>query len=112
MNGIRAGTVFSFKDMIQIKPYRIASRPLGFAGLPGGDEADPGWVLYAMDRDETISAETSPFSKLIQVLEGGLEMIVDGQPCSLPEGSSLWIQADTWHEFSAPEGCKFLQIKL
>lgn len=112
MNGISAGTVFSFNNMIEIKPYRIASRPLSFAGLSGGDAAAPHLVLYAMDQNETISSETSPFSKLIHVLEGELQMLVDGQSCSLTEGASLWVQADTWHEFAAPQSCKFLQIKL
>ncbi|AIQ52481.1 cupin domain-containing protein [Paenibacillus sp. FSL R7-0331] len=112
MSGISAGTVISLKDMIDIRPYRIASRPLSFEGLPGGDAAAPGWVLYAMAQDETISSETSPFPKLIYVLEGELHMLVDGSACCLTEGSSLWVQADTWHEFAAPAGAKFLQIRL
>ncbi|AIQ46927.1 hypothetical protein R70723_14355 [Paenibacillus sp. FSL R7-0273] len=112
MSGISAGTPFSLKNMIDIKPHRIASRPLSFEGLPGRDSAAPEWVLYAMAQDETISSETSPFAKLIHVLEGELHMLVDGSLSCLTEGTSLWVQADTWHEFAAPAGAKFLQIRL
>ncbi|MNI63612.1 Cupin domain protein [compost metagenome] len=112
MSEITPGAVFFLDQMISVRPGRISSRSLVFPVTAGIKAAEPDWVLYAMDQGETISAETSPYPKLIQVLEGELTMLVDEQPCSLPAGASVWVGADTWHEFAAPVYCKFVQIKF
>lgn len=108
MNKLPTHTVFDLKELINIKPGRIASRILSLPGLPPSTAQE--WVLYAMDREETISSETSPLTKLIHVLEGEVDMVVEQQACHLSAGASLIIPAGTWHEFAAPTGCKFLQI--
>lgn len=112
MGGITSGTVFYLDKMISVKPNRIASRTLDFSELTAGNTGAPEWVLYAMDQGETISSETSPESKLIYVLEGKLHMLVADEPCLLPQGASVSVKADTWHEFAAQSSCKFLQIKI
>lgn len=112
MSGITSGTVFYLDQMIGVKPNRIASRTLDFSEVADDRTGAPEWVLYAMDQGETISSETSPESKLIYVLEGELHMLVDDKPCHLPQGASVCVQGDTWHEFAAHSSCKFLQIKI
>lgn len=112
MDKTLSSRVFQFADLIQIRPGRIASRTLSIPAAAAGSSEPPEWVLYAMAQDETISTETSPRTKVIQVLEGELHMTVDGQPCQLQTGASIIVLPDTWHEFAAPIPCKFLQISL
>lgn len=108
MNTLPTHTVFDLKEFIDIRPGRIASRCLSLPGLSPSNAQE--WVLYAMDREETISSETSPLTKLIHVLEGEVDMVVEQQAYHLSAGTTLIISAGTWHEFAAPVGCKFLQI--
>ncbi|MEK5493537.1 cupin domain-containing protein [Paenibacillus sp. FSL R7-0297] len=112
MSGMTAGTVFYFNDMISIRPYQISSRTLNITEGSGQAAEAPEWVLYGMDKDETISSETSPRSKLIHVLEGELHMLIGEQPCPLTAGAAVIVQAGTWHEFAAQSSCKFLQISI
>ena len=112
MSGITAGTVFHLNDMISIRPNQIASRALTCTELGTTSAARTEWVLYAMDNGETISSETAPGTKILHVLEGGLDVVVADQPCHLTAGASLIIPPDTWHEFAAQSGCKFLQITI
>jgi quercetin dioxygenase-like cupin family protein len=46
------------------------------------------------------------------VLEGELHMEVAGQPCRLAAGDSVFVPADTWHEYAAETGCSFLKIRF
>lgn len=108
MNKLPTHTVFNLKELITIKPGRIASRHLSLPEFPSS--ATQEWVLYAMAQEETISSETSPQTRLIHVVEGELDMVVEQKSCHLRDGGSIVIPAGTWHEFAAPVGCKFLQI--
>lgn len=112
MNEITAGTVFDLKALIQLNPGRIASRRLFPPVAPSVAAAEQEWELFAMDRQETISSETLPRHQFIHVLEGKLQMTVAGQSCCLAEGNSIFVPADTWHEFAAECGCKFLKIRF
>ncbi|WP_059049502.1 cupin domain-containing protein [Paenibacillus senegalimassiliensis] len=108
MNKLPTHTVFDLKEFIDIKPGRIASRSLSLPNFSSSTAQES--VLYAMGQEETISSETSPLTRLVHVLEGALDMVVEQQACHLRAGDSLVIPAGTWHEFAAPTGCKFLQI--
>ncbi|MEK4997848.1 cupin domain-containing protein [Paenibacillus sp. FSL H7-0918] len=112
MSGITAGKVFFLTDMISVKPHRIASRTLSLPVAAAETAAQPEWVLYAMDQEETISSETSPKSKIIHVLEGELHLLVAAEPYQLTAGASVIVPASTWHDYSAHSSCKFLQISI
>ncbi|OMC73857.1 hypothetical protein BK125_24710 [Paenibacillus odorifer] len=112
MSGITAGKVFFLTDMISVKPHRIASRTLSLPVAAAETAAQPEWVLYAMDQEETISSETSPNSKIIHVLEGELHLLVAAEPYQLTAGASVIVPAGTWHDYSAHSSCKFLQISI
>lgn len=70
-------------------------------------------TIYAMDKDESISRETSPYTKLIQVLDGQLEIELDsGTTEVLAAQQILSIPRQMVHSFHAIEKCQFLQIEL
>ncbi|AXQ79002.1 acetate kinase [Streptococcus chenjunshii] len=71
-------------------------------------------MIYAMDKEETISGEQSPQTKLIQVLAGCLEVTMgdDEAPQKLTAQDLLVIQPQQLHAFKAAQKCKFLQIEL
>jgi quercetin dioxygenase-like cupin family protein len=112
MNEITAGTALDLKSMVRINPGRIASRRLVLPVMSSPAAREQEWELYAMDQEETISSETSPQPQFIHVLEGELHMVVDGQKSQLSAGASIFVPADTWHEFAADTGCKFLKIRF
>jgi len=110
MSEIKAGQAFDLAAMIEVKCGRISSKRLIVSALASETEPEVDWVLYAMDQGETISSETSPLTKIIHLLEGDLNMTVDGAPRALNKGSTLIVPANTWHDFAAYSSCKFLQI--
>lgn len=112
MSHITAGKAFYLKDMVNVKEYQITSRTLSFPEGPAFTATEPVCVLYAMDKQETISSETSPKTKIIHVLEGELYMLVANEPCHLSVGASVIVQANTCHEFTAQSNCKFIQISI
>ncbi|KXT78168.1 acetate kinase [Streptococcus sp. DD13] len=70
-------------------------------------------TLYAMDQKESISKETSPQPKLLQVLEGRLAVTLEeGTVEILETGELLSIAAQQLHSLNAITPCKFLQIEL
>lgn len=103
---------FYLRDLIQVKPGRIASRKLHLEGMVPSSQTAPDWVLYAMDQGETISLETAPHGKFILVLEGELTLSVAGVLNHMPQGASILIAADTWHEFAAVSPCIFIQQSI
>lgn len=112
MSEIKAGKVSDLKEMIRVKPYRILSKQLLLPEIPGLAIAAPELVLYAMDKQETISSETSPRSKLICVLEGKLQLQAVNETLDLTAGASVLVPPDTRHGFAAGSECKFLIISL
>lgn len=108
MSMFKPGEPFALGDFIAVKPGRTSSRQLI---LPDGAGASS-WDLYGLDTGETISSETAPHAKWIQMLEGTLHLTVDGQLCRLTAGLSAWVPAGTWHDFAADGPCKYLQISF
>ncbi|MBA9087141.1 quercetin dioxygenase-like cupin family protein [Fontibacillus solani] len=110
MNEITTGSVFYLKDLVNVRAGRITSRNLLLPVTPTFAAIGQKWVLYALDQQETISSETSPGTKFIYVLEGELHMMVSQQHCHLTAGASIIVPPNTWHDFTAKDSCKFLQI--
>lgn len=70
-------------------------------------------TIYAMDKDESISKESSSRAKLIQVLDGQLQITLgNDSPETLSTGELISIPSTSVHSFLAVTKCQFLQIEL
>lgn len=70
-------------------------------------------MIYAFAPGESISQESSMQTKLLEVLEGKLEVIFeDGTKETLAALELLTIPAGKKHELVALGPCKFLQLEL
>ncbi|HGC8926813.1 TPA: acetate kinase [Streptococcus agalactiae] len=94
-------------SLISYHEQQIASRRLSHhLGL------EQSIVLYAMAKEETISNERCPHPKLINVLEGKLEIILGDQKHILEKDSLISLSPQEIHHLRAIENSKFLQIAL
>ncbi|MBM7642170.1 pyrimidine/purine nucleoside phosphorylase [Streptococcus loxodontisalivarius] len=94
-------------DLVTYYEGQIASRKLDKTlGLKNA------LTLYAMAEGETISAETSLSQKLIHVLQGNLDLEVDGQVLNLTEQGMLTIPADASYSLKAVTNTKYYILDL
>ncbi|EFQ58148.1 acetate kinase [Streptococcus downei] len=95
-------------DLVNYHDYQISSR-----SLSKKLSINQALTLYAMDKGETISQESSPQTRLLQVLEGQLEIsLADGVVQSLLPNELLSVPALQVHAIKAVEKTKFLQLEL
>ena len=94
-------------NLVNYHDYQITSR-----SLSQKLDLDQAVTLYAMDKDETISQESSPSPKLIQVLEGQLAVSLAEEEAELLKPNELLtVPALKLHALKAVEKTKFLQIE-
>lgn len=68
-------------------------------------------TMLALAQGETISAEESPMIKIIQVLEGQLEVANDTDSLILASGDCLPLPPGYRHSLRAITNCKMLQTE-
>ena len=69
-------------------------------------------TLYAMPAGESISNESSKLAKLIQVLEGSLQVEIAGEKHILNQQGLISIAANQVHKLYALKDSKVLQIEV
>lgn len=94
---------FVLKELVAYRKHQINSKHLSL-----GKDSDV--VLFALAENESISSESSPTNKLLYLLEGQLEVILDGKPMILQAEQSILIPQNTIHVLQAVGQCKFMQI--
>ncbi|MTD40243.1 acetate kinase [Erwinia sp. CPCC 100877] len=68
-------------------------------------------VIYSVAKAESISAEMTSLTKIIQIIDGTLEVTLAGNKYALSQGEMLVVAPHTLHEIYGIEECKFLQIE-
>ncbi len=58
-------------------------------------------TLFAFDAEEGLSEHTSPFDALVQVVEGEVEILIDGKPYRVSEGEIILMPANHPHALKA-----------
>jgi len=106
--------------VISIDPARIATEPFPFP-----IEAPPGSVRLVdvldlgesprlgcgiMEMDSTSFEWTLTYDEVDYVIEGTLELIMDGRPMRAEQGQILFIPKNTKLRFSAPGTVRFLYV--
>lgn len=65
-------------------------------------------TLFSFDKGEGLSEHTTPFDALVQILEGEMEIVVDGNHSKMKAGESLVLPANVPHALTAVQRFKML----
>lgn len=98
-------TTFQLGELIKVADEAIVSREL--ARTSGGTV-----TLFAFDRGQELSEHTAPFDALVQVLDGELEITIDGEPSRLVAGEVILMPADIPHALAARAPSRMLLVML
>ncbi len=58
-------------------------------------------TVFAFDQGQGLSEHTAPFDALVQVLEGAVEIRIDGKPYKLKDGQMIVMPEDHPHALKA-----------
>ncbi len=65
-------------------------------------------TLFAFDEGQELSEHSTPFDALVQVLDGELDIRIDGKPFLLKTGESILMPANHPHALKASKKFKML----
>ena len=65
-------------------------------------------TLFSFDKEQGLSEHTAPFDALVQILEGEMEIVVDGNHSRMKSGESLVLPANVPHALTAVQRFKML----
>lgn len=91
---MRESLALCAKDLVSYQDGSIVSRTL--LKRPTGNV-----TLFAFDEAQCLSEHTSPFDALVQVLEGDVEISIDGKPLHATSGDMVLMPADHPHALKA-----------
>ena len=106
-NNANAGAprVERLSDMVEYQEASIVSRTLV--------KKKTGTVtLFAFDKDNTLSEHTAPFDALVYIVDGEMEITIDGSPHSLTAGQTILMPADHPHAVKAASQAKMLLVMI
>jgi len=69
-------------------------------------------TLFAFDRGARLSEHTAPFDALVYVIEGEVEVLIDGSPHDLKAGEMVIMPANHPHALKALERFKMLLVMI
>ncbi len=69
-------------------------------------------TLFAFDAGQALSEHTAPFDAWVYVLEGELEITLDGEPHMLAQGQAMTMPADVPHALRAVTPLKMLLVMI
>ena len=65
-------------------------------------------TMFAFDKEQALSEHTAPFDALVQVIEGKVEVTIDGESKSLQAGQLIIMPANVPHALLATEKFKMI----
>ncbi len=98
---IAAGQPLQLADLVGYQEGSIVSRVLV--------NREAGTItLFAFDEEQTLSEHTAPYDALVQMLEGAMEISIDGKPLSILAGNLVLMPANHPHALRAAKRSKML----
>ena len=104
-NTIPPAQELNLASLIKQTEQGIASRVL--AKTSGGN-----LTLFAFDKEQGLSEHSAPFDAIVMVIEGQLNLIIDGKPVKAEPGTIVKMPANIPHAVEAPIPAKMLLIML
>ena len=65
-------------------------------------------TVFAFDKNEGLSEHTAPFDAMVQVIDGTLELTIDGELFTLTKGNMIIMPANIPHALNAKERFKMV----
>lgn len=65
-------------------------------------------TVFAFDKNEGLSEHTAPFDAMVQVIDGTLELTIDGELFTLTKGNMIIMPANIPHALHAKERFKMV----
>lgn len=65
-------------------------------------------TVFAFDKNEGLSEHTAPFDAMVQVIDGTLELTIDGELFTLTKGNMIIMPANIPHVLHAKERFKMV----
>ena len=65
-------------------------------------------TVFAFDKNEGLSEHTAPFDAMVQVIDGTLELTIDGELFTLTKGNMIIMTANIPHALHAKERFKMV----
>lgn len=69
-------------------------------------------TLFAFDKGQGLSEHTAPFDALVYVMDGRVEIKIEGNPNVLQKGEMIIMPADKPHALKAVERFKMMLIMI
>ena len=69
-------------------------------------------TLFAFDKDEGLSEHTAPFDAMVYVVDGVVEIVINGIPKVLNQGQMVIMPANVPHALKAVERFKMMLIMI
>ncbi len=101
LKNIPFSEIIDFREMVGYEEGRVVSRTLA-------SKQAVNITLFAFDKNEEISAHTSPGDAMVQVLDGEALVNIDGQEISVTAGQVIVMPANVPHSVSAVTQFKML----
>lgn len=93
--------IFKLNDAINYSERSVVSKTI--IKKPSGTV-----TLFAFDAGEGLSEHSAPHEALVQVLDGRVEITIDGEPFMLSEGECIILPANIPHALKAMEPFKMM----
>ena len=104
-NTIEPSVAHVLHDLISPTEQGISSRVLAQNG--GGN-----MTLFSFDEGQKLSEHSAPFDALVMVLEGKLNLVIDGKPVAATPGTLVKMPANIPHSVDALEASRMLLVML
>lgn len=104
-NTITPAEALIINGLINYTEQGIASRVLAKNG--GGNI-----TLFAFDKGQALSEHSAPFDAIVMVVEGSLQLTIEGKPLMAKPGEIIRMPANIPHAVDALEPAKMLLVML
>lgn len=97
--------VWSLVDLVQYQDGSVVSRTLV--------KKSTGTVtIFAFDAGESLSEHTAPYDALAYLIDGQVQISIQGHPFNLKAGEMLRLPANQPHAVHATQRCKLMLIMI
>lgn len=100
---IEHAKVYELADIVAYEKGKIASMTLT-------QQKGVGVTLFAIDQGEGLNTHSAPGDALASIIEGKVEITIDGKPCIAESGQAVVMPAGIPHSLKALEPFKMLLV--
>lgn len=94
-------TIYETENLVEYQEGSVVSKEI--------IKKETGTVtVFAFDKNEGLSEHTAPFDAMVQVIDGVLELTIDGEMFTLTKGNMIIMPANIPHALHAKEKFKMV----